>query len=120
SMCASPLFSCPNYRCSFPTPCPHRLLHSFPTTTLFRSTTGHHPSATWWSQRVPAAHRGVRRCAPPSCSAGNTCRPADRRRGADRDRKSTRLNSSHVKISYAVFCLKKKITTLLPKQDSET
>src|SRR5690606_41033559 len=27
---------------------------------------------------------------------------------ADRDRKSTRLNSSHVKISYAVFCLKKK------------
>src|SRR5690606_40279395 len=30
--------------------------------------------------------------------------------GADRppDRKSTRLNSSHVKISYAVFCLKKK------------
>src|SRR5207302_7062180 len=29
--------------------------------------------------------------------------------GAGRDRKSTRLNSSHVKISYAVFCLKKKI-----------
>src|SRR5690606_23287511 len=29
--------------------------------------------------------------------------------GYYRDRKSTRLNSSHVKISYAVFCLKKKI-----------
>src|SRR5690606_41931518 len=28
--------------------------------------------------------------------------------GAGKDRKSTRLNSSHVKISYAVFCLKKK------------
>src|SRR5690606_39489533 len=28
-----------------------------------------------------------------------------------KDRKSTRLNSSHVKISYAVFCLKKKKTT---------
>src|SRR5690554_7482436 len=28
------------------------------------------------------------------------------------DRKSTRLNSSHVRISYAVFCLKKKITNL--------
>src|SRR3989442_11861817 len=28
--------------------------------------------------------------------------------GSDRDRKSTRLNSSHVRISYAVFCLKKK------------
>src|SRR2546427_9319965 len=34
------------------------------------------------------------------------------RRGlAGRDRKSTRLNSSHSQISYAVFCLKKKITT---------
>src|SRR5690625_6079654 len=30
-----------------------------------------------------------------------------------RDRKSTRLNSSHVAISYAVFCLKKKITELV-------
>src|SRR5690606_39876658 len=29
------------------------------------------------------------------------------------DRKSTRLNSSHVKISYAVFCLKKKNTTII-------
>src|SRR5690606_40598895 len=31
--------------------------------------------------------------------------------GTHRDRKSTRLNSSHVKISYAVFCLKKKTKT---------
>src|SRR2546430_16748483 len=30
------------------------------------------------------------------------------RRGAIQDRKSTRLNSSHSQISYAVFCLKKK------------
>src|SRR5690625_6484630 len=30
--------------------------------------------------------------------------------GVSRDRKSTRLNSSHVAISYAVFCLKKKST----------
>src|SRR6266511_4473003 len=30
----------------------------------------------------------------------------------DGDRKSTRLHSSHVKSSYAVFCLKKKLTTL--------
>src|SRR3712207_8076131 len=29
------------------------------------------------------------------------------------DRKSTRLNSSHANISYAVFCLKKKIKTIL-------
>src|SRR5688572_31576958 len=33
--------------------------------------------------------------------------------GAERDRKSTRLNSSHSQISYAVFCLKKKKTTTL-------
>src|SRR5258705_6397502 len=32
----------------------------------------------------------------------------DRGRGWARDRKSTRLNSSHLGISYAVFCLKKK------------
>src|SRR5438067_3758039 len=31
--------------------------------------------------------------------------------GRPLDRKSTRLNSSHVSISYAVFCLKKKTTT---------
>src|SRR5207249_11014944 len=37
-------------------------------------------------------------------------------RAARRDRKSTRLNSSHVSISYAVFCLKKKIKTVDLKQ----
>src|SRR5690606_41757418 len=46
---------------------------------------------------------GGARCGTASCGP---------RRGptvaAGRDRKSTRLNSSHVKISYAVFCLKKK------------
>src|SRR5690606_39863074 len=38
--------------------------------------------------------------------SGKACRGS--RQPAHRDRKSTRLNSSHVKISYAVFCLKKK------------
>src|SRR6266542_6428076 len=53
----------------------------FPYTTLFRS-------------RLPRAHRRGRRL--------------DRRRDhGRRDRKSTRLNSSHGSISYAVFCLKK-------------
>src|SRR5436309_11018315 len=41
------------------------------------------------------------------CGEGQPrCRRAPGERG--QDRKSTRLNSSHVKISYAVFCLKKK------------
>src|SRR5439155_24110918 len=35
---------------------------------------------------------------------------------ADLDRKSTRLNSSHVAISYAVFCLKKKTVLVQPEQ----
>src|SRR3712207_7943126 len=42
----------------------------------------------------------------------------------EKDRKSTRLNSSHANISYAVFCLKKKksiitITTVLPITDQQ-
>src|SRR5438874_5211317 len=37
-------------------------------------------------------------------------------RERQRDRKSTRLNSSHVEISYAVFCLKKKNKVYLKKQ----
>src|SRR5207253_11260382 len=36
-------------------------------------------------------------------------RPMALQKFSQRDRKSTRLNSSHVAISYAVFCLKKKI-----------
>src|SRR3712207_8891062 len=36
---------------------------------------------------------------------------SERRHGEPEDRKSTRLNSSHANISYAVFCLKKKTTT---------
>src|SRR5438034_4360371 len=35
---------------------------------------------------------------------------------AELDRKSTRLNSSHTVISYAVFCLKKKIKTILQQK----
>src|SRR5437867_10153369 len=40
--------------------------------------------------------------------AGNSARRRRDANFADRDRKSTRLNSSHRTISYAVFCLKKK------------
>src|SRR3712207_8074910 len=36
-------------------------------------------------------------------------KPPDQQQGGDQDRKSTRLNSSYANISYAVFCLKKKI-----------
>src|SRR5690606_41304595 len=69
----------------------------FPYTTLFRST----------------AHRLDRRAARTRDDDTRT----DRRRRARRDRKSTRLNSSHVKISYAVFCLKKKKYTYVYRPD---
>src|SRR5438034_8180730 len=45
-------------------------------------------------------------------------RQAARRAGARADRKSTRLNSSHTVISYAVFCLKKKLKN--PRHDDMT
>src|SRR6267142_5039198 len=50
----------------------------------------------------------------PICNAGTlTCRgcAGDGECGGATDRKSTRLNSSHMSISYAVFCLKKKNKT---------
>src|SRR5690606_42109225 len=61
----------------------------------------------------PEAH-AVDRHVVPNAQAGDPLRdvlevPAPRhRRAQEEDRKSTRLNSSHGKISYAVFCLKKK------------
>src|SRR5438874_5903469 len=44
----------------------------------------------------------------PMLTAGNWSGMGLHLRGNSEDRKSTRLNSSHVEISYAVFCLKKK------------
>src|SRR5690606_39576399 len=63
----------------------------------------------------PAARAPWLRCDPDEAAVAGTRRRrrpgrALRVRPPPRDRKSTRLNSSHVKISYAVFCLKKKKT----------
>src|SRR3712207_7417680 len=63
----------------------------FPYTTLFRS--------------EPGVLRGSVQLRPHAIGR-EPALPADR--GDTRDRKSTRLNSSHANISYAVFCLKKK------------
>src|SRR5438309_8632490 len=74
----------------------------FPYTTLFRS---------MGERRVYGPTRAARgeRCS--TCPYAATCEFY-----VDLDRKSTRLNSSHSSISYAVFCLKKKKT----KKDSTT
>src|SRR5207302_8559676 len=59
-------------------------------------------------------HDALPICRPTSCPPVEVepleVQPDRRDLRSHRDRKSTRLNSSHVKISYAVFCLKKKIT----------
>src|SRR2546427_5541925 len=73
----------------------------FPYTTLFRSTVRGHGG----TQRAGEKNSGVREEKKRS--------PQDRRADGEMviemaDRKSTRLNSSHSQISYAVFCLKKK------------
>src|SRR2546422_7644577 len=83
----------------------------FPYTTLFRS-------------RRAADVEGLRR------RGARQRRPRDRlgrgarrrQRGGARDRKSTRLNSSHGYISYAVFCLKKKknINEHVTRDDNRT
>src|SRR5690625_1719786 len=74
----------------------------FPYTTLFRSPLllQHHRLQLW-----PDAD-------------GTQFRPSPGRRSFGIDRKSTRLNSSHVAISYAVFCLKKKTPTKLATNSS--
>src|SRR2546426_5898059 len=46
--------------------------------------------------------------------------PCERRGRGKRDRKSTRLNSSHLVISYAVFCLKKKTQRAKGATDGST
>src|SRR5436190_13668024 len=64
----------------------------FPYTTLFRSAAG---------PRAPPLRL-------PPVRPRRGARPLRRRERSSSDRKSTRLNSSHTVISYAVFCLKKK------------
>src|SRR5256885_9382650 len=70
----------------------------FPYTTLFRSGLGGFRGLGGLAGRVRGV-RGVRAHAPS---------PLPQVHHATGDRKSTRLNSSHLVISYAVFCLKKK------------
>src|SRR3989442_11260529 len=56
---------------------------------------------------------------PPDCQDWRTARTCDKGHGClEIDRKSTRLNSSHVRISYAVFCLKKKKKTTKNNHDN--
>src|SRR3712207_8628894 len=79
----------------------------FPYTTLFRSQRAQHPD-------VEEALRGEEAGGEQQAVAGQEEpeeQPGlgeDDQRHAEQDRKSTRLNSSHANISYAVFCLKQQ------------
>src|SRR5438874_10194096 len=83
----------------------------FPYTTLFRSRRFVVQVAPLWvvrrlGLRAYSRKSSTARSSSPSRNGASTAAtwPSSRRP----DRKSTRLNSSHVEISYAVFCLKKK------------
>src|SRR5690242_21362455 len=71
----------------------------FPYTTLFRSSRA---PGREFGQRAPSIALIRDGCSVQAVSPRRAQPPAHR------DRKSTRLNSSHMSISYAVFCLKKK------------
>src|SRR3989442_9667061 len=77
----------------------------FPYTTLFRSLAC--PGDVGETSHAESRAKGLRR----HTRNGPLVTEAGARAGeieCEQDRKSTRLNSSHVRISYAVFCLKKK------------
>src|SRR5437870_10591453 len=85
----------------------HRDLHSFPTR---RSSDLCSPRGSTDRRAGSRTGSSSRRS---SCSSRRACA-----RSLWGDRKSTRLNSSHVAISYAVFCLKKKIYLSAPASAS--
>src|SRR5256885_12494053 len=85
----------------------------FPYTTLFRSALPDHPGAPGALLELPAfgPGRAAAREMPHLTLAAHEFKPVKwgiSRAAARPDRKSTRLNSSNLVMSYAVFCLKKK------------
>src|SRR2546426_3833321 len=75
----------------------------FPYTTLFRS-----PASAATTPVPAAAARSSRSATGQRCSRVSLDSSTELALWRGGDRKSTRLNSSHLVISYAVFCLKKK------------
>src|SRR5205807_5831211 len=82
----------------------------FPYTTLFRSIGGNRCCSDACADCAFGLPAVCTACAPGQYLSGGVCKPCASGclTCTDGDRKSTRLNSSHLVISYAVFCLKKK------------
>src|SRR5439155_21726691 len=103
----TPYYSCTFSLSFFYSYVTHRDLHSFPTrrsSDLARAppeSTRRGCSTSWRCTARRSSKAPTRPTACASSAAAAACDEAQ-------DRKSTRLNSSHVAISYAVFCLKKK------------
>src|SRR5690606_39303405 len=90
--------------------------HPFPTrrsSDLEQAAQSLPPSSSAWSSTAQCTDRRRPSCQKCSRHASVTpaCRSPIKPHRSLPDRKSTRLNSSHVKNSYAVFCLKKKTIT---------
>src|SRR5690348_17525801 len=86
----------------------------FPYTTLFRSENPHQRAALYVRPGAPDGIAAAELLHGKAMSYNNYVDADAARRAAydfAEDRKSTRLNSSHPSISYAVFCLKKKKKT---------
>src|SRR3712207_8003790 len=77
----------------------------FPYTTLFRSTGELHNE---FERRLASTHDKAGYRTPEREGRDSVVGAELHQHGGTKDRKSTRLNSSHANISYAVFCLKKK------------
>src|SRR5699024_12593441 len=106
----------PSRLCSFCAPPPHPALHSFPTRrSSDLSVVGtYRPATTAGRSLILQGHCDVVPAGPLEMWETPPFSPVIRDgRMYGRDRKSTRLNSSHVSISYAVFCLKKKKQTTI-------
>src|SRR5947209_10145334 len=91
----------------------------FPYTTLFRSATAgdaRQERDRGDDQRAGAAAAALLRRREDRSTHVLGASIGQYRHGRIEDRKSTRLNSSHANISYAVFCLKKKKNQRMPEQ----
>src|SRR5699024_12108064 len=100
-------------------PPPQPISTLFPYTTLFRSTNQLRPQVQMIDSFIGDLDIEVNEFSVNGNKTELKTAPQKPSRPVGPDRKSTRLNSSHVSISYAVFCLKKKKTINITAMQTE-